>query len=142
MRLTDRNIDRLCIACAIAELPRTFQHAVVVSRALRVRYLWIDSLCILQDNHSDWAFEANKMNMLYSNSHCNISASHAGDSSEGLFRHRVPDLCQENKVSLCHDTRCLLDNPHHAYYVTDIRLLMNSVERCKLNKRGWVLQEK
>ena len=35
---------------SFAELPKTFQDAIVVSRALRVQYLWIDSLCIIQDD--------------------------------------------------------------------------------------------
>ena len=35
-------------------LPKTFQDAVVVTRALGLRYLWIDSLCIIQDDEGDW----------------------------------------------------------------------------------------
>src|SRR5436305_14453620 len=35
-------------------LPKTFQDAIVVTRRLGYQYLWIDSLCIVQDSHRDW----------------------------------------------------------------------------------------
>jgi hypothetical protein len=36
------------------KLPKTFQNAITVSRQLGIRFLWIDSLCILQDDTDDW----------------------------------------------------------------------------------------
>lgn len=35
----------------ITELPQTFHDAIEVCRALNIRYLWIDSLCIIQNDH-------------------------------------------------------------------------------------------
>ncbi|KAH7370060.1 hypothetical protein BKA65DRAFT_386907, partial [Rhexocercosporidium sp. MPI-PUGE-AT-0058] len=42
-------------------LPATFRDAVVITRLLGVKYLWIDSLCIIQDQLSDWEHESAKM---------------------------------------------------------------------------------
>ena len=42
-------------------LPKTFQDAITVTRKLGFQYLWIDSLCILQDVLEDWEIEASKM---------------------------------------------------------------------------------
>lgn len=35
-------------------LPPTFRDAVVLTGALNIRYLWIDCLCIIQDDIGDW----------------------------------------------------------------------------------------
>ena len=66
------------------ELPRTFQDAIEITRKLGYRYLWIDSLCIVQDDEQDWAHEAGLMAKVYSHSSCTLSALSSHDSSEGL----------------------------------------------------------
>ena len=70
------------------ELPRTFQHAIQMTRRLGIRYIWIDSLCIIQDDNEDWQREAPLMEKVYGNSYCNIAAADAKNSTEGLFRSR------------------------------------------------------
>jgi hypothetical protein len=45
-------------ALSLASLPRTFRDAVTLTRRLNFRYLWIDSLCIIQDDSDDWARES------------------------------------------------------------------------------------
>jgi hypothetical protein len=47
-------------------LPPTFRDAVIVTRQLKCQFLWIDSLCIIQGSHSDWAIESAKMQAYYS----------------------------------------------------------------------------
>lgn len=66
------------------ELPRTFRDAIEVTRKLGHRYLWIDSLCIVQDDEQDWAHEAGLMAKVYSHSTCTLSALSSEDSSKGL----------------------------------------------------------
>lgn len=66
------------------ELPRTFQDAIEITRKLGHRYLWIDSLCIVQDDEQDWAHEAGLMAKVYSHSLCTLSALSAKDSTQGL----------------------------------------------------------
>ena len=72
------------------ELPKTFQDAVVITRALNVRYLWIDSICICEVDDEDWERESAKMAAVYSNSYLTIAASHAKDNSVGCFNFRAP----------------------------------------------------
>jgi len=76
-----------CPVFQSSELPETFRDAVQVTRELGIRYLWIDSLCIIQDKHDcrDWYHEANLMDKVYLHSYCNISAADANDSTGGLF---------------------------------------------------------
>lgn len=56
-----------------------------MTRALDVRYLWIDSLSIVQDDHEDWRRECETMGLVYRNALVTISAADATDSTQGLF---------------------------------------------------------
>ena len=58
-----------------------------ISLRLGIKYIWIDSLCIIQegDEMKDWVHEASLMQQVYSNSTINISALGATDGSKGLF---------------------------------------------------------
>lgn len=67
----------------LATIPLTFRDAVEITRSLRIRYLWIDSLCIIQDDEEDWNREASKMGSIYENATITLAAAHALDSSEG-----------------------------------------------------------
>ncbi|ORY09011.1 heterokaryon incompatibility protein-domain-containing protein, partial [Clohesyomyces aquaticus] len=67
----------------ISSLPKTFRDAVAITRLLNLRYLWIDSLCIIQDDRNDWSMEAPRMGAFYSGAHLVIAASGARDSTEG-----------------------------------------------------------
>jgi Heterokaryon incompatibility protein (HET) len=73
-------------------LPKTFQDALEVTRYFGVRYLWIDSLCILQDSQDDWRRESALTGQIYQDSYCNIAAMTAQDPTEGLFFHRKTAL--------------------------------------------------
>jgi len=42
-------------------MPLTFQHAIIFTRRLGFRHIWIDSLCIIQDSKPDWEEQAAKM---------------------------------------------------------------------------------
>jgi hypothetical protein len=70
----------------VASLPRTFKEAVTVCQRLNIVYLWIDSLCIIQDSDSDWRVQAASMAGIYANAYLTIAAASARDPSQGLFR--------------------------------------------------------
>lgn len=72
----------------IMELPLTFRDAIAVARVLDIRYIWIDSLCIIQDDEDDWSMQSSQMAAIYSNAFLTIAASSAKDGSAGLFRTR------------------------------------------------------
>lgn len=75
-------------------LPATFRDAVRVTQFLGLQYLWIDSLCIVQDSADDWNFESLTMADVYRGSYLNIAASASSDASQGLFRDRsITNIC-------------------------------------------------
>ena len=78
-------------------IPTTFADAIQITRAIGIRYLWIDSLCIIQDSVEDWQKEASLMDHVYEHAWCNIAATKARNSSEGLFSDRDPSTVRPVK---------------------------------------------
>jgi hypothetical protein len=68
-----------------ASLTRTFQDAIDFTRRLGIDYLWIDSMCIIQDDAQDWLKEASMMFSVYNNAHVTLVGVHASDGSGGLY---------------------------------------------------------
>jgi hypothetical protein len=67
------------------QMPVTFHDAFTVTRALGYRYIWIDALCIIQDDPQDLNMEMAKMGDIYHNSTVTIFAGKGPHSSSGLF---------------------------------------------------------
>lgn len=59
------------------KLPSTFQDAITVTRRLGIAYIWIDSLCIVQDDAQDWEREAAKMALIFESAYLTIAATAA-----------------------------------------------------------------
>lgn len=59
----------------LTDLPANYRDAVIVTRTLGLKYLWIDSLCIVQDDAADWEREAALMGSIYHNSTVTVMAA-------------------------------------------------------------------
>lgn len=84
-KLTIETLDSFQHALPFTDLPANFQDAITISRELGIHYLWIDSLCILQDSQDDWIREANNMGNIYQYSSLTISATTASGSNIGIL---------------------------------------------------------
>ncbi|KAM7219236.1 Heterokaryon incompatibility protein (HET) domain containing protein [Rhypophila decipiens] len=67
------------------QLPKAFQDTVAVARALGIRYVWIDSLCIIQDDSADWAHESSRMADVYRRSYLTVAPAWADSPFSGCF---------------------------------------------------------
>ncbi|KAE9368337.1 HET-domain-containing protein [Stipitochalara longipes BDJ] len=67
----------------VSELPQTFRDAINIARQLSVPYIWIDSMCIIQDSNEDWEKEAADMTSVYSEAFLTIAATSSTNSNEG-----------------------------------------------------------
>ncbi|KAF2262936.1 HET-domain-containing protein, partial [Lojkania enalia] len=70
-------------------LPKTFQDAIAYARSLNINKIWIDSLCIIQDDMTDWAKQSALMAKIYRNAILTISATAAQGPNSGLFREQM-----------------------------------------------------
>ncbi|KAH8893584.1 HET-domain-containing protein [Thozetella sp. PMI_491] len=71
------------LSCTLADLPRTVRHAMIVCRDIGVRYLWVDALCIVQDDQTKMD-QINKMNRVYEDAFATIVAAFGEDADAGL----------------------------------------------------------
>jgi hypothetical protein len=83
-----------------SELPRTFQDAVLVTRSLGIKYLWIDSLCIIQDDVEDWQTESGKMADVYSDAYLVIGANRSFDCNGGFLDPQNRTLSESRKIAI------------------------------------------
>lgn len=88
VRTTKATIEQMKRGIPWASLSKTFQDAIILTRKLGVQYIWIDSLCIIQDDKFDWETESATMAAVYQNAYLTIAASLAADGSGGCFSTR------------------------------------------------------
>jgi hypothetical protein len=91
-RTTKESLNAHKRSITIRELPKTFRDAIVITRRFGVQYLWIDSLCFIQDDPADWDYESSQMGSVYANSYLTIAASSSTDDEGGCFPSRVQGL--------------------------------------------------
>ncbi|KAI1743163.1 heterokaryon incompatibility protein-domain-containing protein [Xylaria scruposa] len=118
----------------MGSLPKTFQDAIHITRGLGVLQLWIDSLCIIQDDKDDWNRESQLMEQVFSSAYCTLAATCAGGFDDGFLKNRP----ERQYVTMRGP-----DGDSSAYYVCEpIDDFNNHVDQSELNRRGWVLQER
>ncbi|KAF2473392.1 HET-domain-containing protein [Lindgomyces ingoldianus] len=139
---TQANIPGLKKGITLDVLPRTFQDAVFLTRKLGIQYLWIDSLCICQDDGPDWERESAKMASIYANAYITIAASAAKDDSEGLFSQRS----RPNYVSFEYTRNNGLSGKVYAFLIPLEEAAWPGTiceqDKEPLSSRGWTLQER
>ncbi|KAK0648736.1 hypothetical protein B0T16DRAFT_456196 [Cercophora newfieldiana] len=114
----------------LKDLPATFRDAVLTTRALHVRYLWIDSICIIQGPGGDFDVEAKNMERVFSLAYFVLAASRAYNQFDGFLGPRP----RRGHVTL-------LDRKSPFYICEFIDDFKGDVLDSHLNQRGWVLQE-
>lgn len=72
------------------KLPQTLRDAVEVCRAMEVRYIWIDALCIIQGDNDDWEKESATMAQVYSGAYLTICAMQGDSCLSGFLKRPVP----------------------------------------------------
>jgi len=156
LMLTSANIDNLCTPHSLSEklplgkqLPQTIRDAMQVTKTLGYRYLWVDRLCIIQDDQVQKPKNITAMAGIYSNASMTIIADN-GDDAQGL-----PGISSTTSTSRRHCRR--RRRPFNIlYFPEDIQLVLDdsnlpiaattttgeSEAKTKTyNSRGWTLQE-
>ncbi|UKZ47806.1 hypothetical protein TrVGV298_002036 [Trichoderma virens] len=116
---------------------KLFRHAMYVTKCLGIRYLWIDSMCIMQDDDSEKAKEIALMGEIYYNSSLNISATDSTSGADGLIFQR--DVL---KTTPCQITLQLPGSDEALDLVAFHNKVLVESDEGELNRRGWVMQER
>lgn len=146
LELKTTNMDDLVQEIPMQYLSKAARDAILVTRNLGVKYLWIDSLCIIQDSEDDWMKEAALMADIYENSVCTIAAAgEATVSDEAAFAAQnrlIYNVCRlagssNNGVYVLGNT-----TPGFNGYGLEGTNESSLVQHSDLLSRGWVYQER
>ena len=124
------------VAIPQESLCKTFQDAIYVAKFCGFEYLWIDSLCIVQDDEIDWRLESALMSSIYGNADLNIAASGAVDGSQGLFFERP--MCHLRRYR----TSTVLHGHRKMYDFRDGCAYSRCTSSQPLSTRAWAVQER
>ena len=137
--LTSHNLSSLLSDIPIQALPKTFQDAIKVTRRMGHSYIWIDSLCIIQDSREHWEKESAIMGDIYRSSAFTIAALGATNGDSGCFKTRNPLCFQPFKFEAGPGRYDYLSSERerksfkYTGYGTNVE---------PLHERGWVVQER
>ncbi|KAF5977560.1 hypothetical protein FBULB1_6492 [Fusarium bulbicola] len=138
-KTTATNLDIRLRGFTVSDLSKTIQDAILLTRLMSFRYLWVDAICIIQGPTGDFCSESPRMGDYYSNAACCISASVAKDSREGFLTERPLARFPMDDISIKianHNTGYTRFKDRH-----DDRSLVSNIHGSPLAKRGWCLQE-
>jgi hypothetical protein len=144
-----KNVEQMLSSITLDRLPKTFRDAILIARRLGFQYVWIDSLCILQDSHADWSNESTQMRRYNQGNVLTIAADRASGDHEGFLE---PHLSSEDPVELpfmggfdeiyrrqlFRGRQSLL--PYSSFFVSTSNGGLTS-QRQPLARRAWTLQE-
>lgn len=142
-RTVSTNFESMLAGIPIDSVPRNFQDAIEIVRALGLRYLWIDALCIIQDSASDWEAEAARMQEVYGSAYLTLAGTSAISSIDGFIARSVwpfPVLRMNRHVE---DSASSQDSVYFRYqpeFATYSRA--EAIDNSVWNTRGWTFQER
>jgi hypothetical protein len=140
-KTTLANIHEYKRAIPFDALPRTFQDAITVTRLLDVPYLWLDCLCIVQDDVSDWQQEAAKMASIFENAVCTITAASAENCHAGLgISAPLPPAAQFELPTAANPSTTTVSR-FSSRRRGELPRPRDHYRQSLLHTRGWILQE-
>ena len=139
IKLLQSNISSFKEGFLFSELSKTFKEAIHLVRRLKIPFIWIDSLCIIQDSTEDWLKESSLMYQVYSNALLNIAATASDDGQGGLFNERNPLRAQNLILPISWRN----DKTHRGHHIAiDTKMWVAADEASPLLNRGWACQER
>jgi hypothetical protein len=139
---TRTNLEVYRESILIEDLPKSFQDAIIVTRRLGLRYLWIDALSICQDDGPEWERESSMMASIYADAYLVIAATGTTNDHQGLFFSRTLPVYESFEYSKNGVTGTI-----NAFAISkDGRAAEKSIycdmHEQPLSARSWVLQER
>ncbi|PLN86503.1 HET-domain-containing protein [Aspergillus taichungensis] len=133
------------------DLPTTIVDAMLLVESLGERYLWVDGLCIIEDDEGDKTQNVNTMDIIYGKSFATIMAIHGTDANAGLPgvrpNSRTPQHMESIRVSrmyrdhLGYEAGLSSDTTEDITVVATPTPLELALEASTWKSRGWIFQE-
>jgi hypothetical protein len=148
LKTTTGNISDHIRGIRTKDIPRTILDAIAVTKAMGLRYLWVDALCIIQDDEYDWQNESVRMFQVYENAYFTIAAARGSNSYSGFLEPRINPTSVTIAFQSTFDRNVTgeyqLSPAHFPYhmelYSKEARYQLD-VETSDWQSRGWTFQE-
>ncbi|KAF2730144.1 HET-domain-containing protein, partial [Polyplosphaeria fusca] len=138
---TTKTFDSLKKEIAYESMPAVFQDFIRVARELSIDYIWIDSVCIIQDDMDDWAEEATKMAEIYENASIVVAASSAPNPGASFLRNWTYSPLPAIPLNLAESgSKFIARGKLNCGFHASTRSHEEEIDL--LDSRGWTLQEK
>lgn len=124
-------------------LPKTIADAIKVTQAFEINHLWVDALCIVQDDDEDKAREVGQMSLIYSQATVTILASRSNSASDGFLHCRHGKECH-GKAERSYPTKWDFRLPYRTQSGEQGSIIMtepNPGDVEPLDTRAWAFQE-
>jgi len=146
---TKASLTQMKQGLPLESFPKTFRETLLVARGLGIQYVWIDCLCLVQDDPVEWQTDSVKMADIYGNSYLTIAATLARNAHDGLFYNAAHDGAGPFEINpalvnkLGNDCRLFaselpIDGQSAGYYSTRSRRQEHGLA---LHSRAWAHQE-
>ncbi|RKL28176.1 hypothetical protein BFJ72_g12636 [Fusarium proliferatum] len=138
---TKENIGyRMASGIEVTGLPKSIQDLIEVTRQIGLRYLWLDALCIVQDDTDDAKHQFNSIAEFYKQADILISAASASDCGEGFLQSRIVDRCYGAIFELPYEWKVDGHEIQGSLLLSEMDL-NGSTDNDPVHKRIWTFQE-
>ncbi|KAI3325777.1 HET-domain-containing protein [Xylariaceae sp. AK1471] len=121
------------------DLSATFNEAIWMTRRLEIDYIWIDSLCIVQDDADDWERESAQMASIYHNAYLTLAATRSSSGADGLFT-TTPDFEVSGTTPTGEDYYLIFRQKIE--HEPEFNWIAHTITRFPLMTRAWAFQER
>lgn len=134
-RTAQHNLDERTTPFPLSTLPPTLKDAVLLTRSIGIKYLWIDAICIVQDDETEWETEAQKMMQYYGHARVTIVPIHANSADSGM------KVGQNPPFSRAFSGPWTVDSGSNLILTNLTFGAREAVRKSAWNQRGWTYQE-
>lgn len=149
-KTTSQNVEDLLVPGGIGRvlqrLPKAVQNAIALTRLLGLRYIWVDTLCIVQDSPESWRLNARSMDVIYGNAELTICAADGNGADHGLEALFQPSGgAAHRSYRPASDQQIIIQYPGKDEVILELLLSWPSetyVACSRWNQRAWTFQER
>ncbi|POS70842.1 hypothetical protein DHEL01_v210766 [Diaporthe helianthi] len=130
------NIETFRLGIQVRDLASTFRDAIKMTEWLGFRYIWIDSLCIIQDSLTDWEVQSSLMASVYGSTELVLAASIASSTEEGFLKVERTGY-RETSLKISGNKKSVLNLKYRLLNPIDVFPMLEPLEY-----RAWALEER
>ncbi|KAI1090929.1 HET-domain-containing protein [Rostrohypoxylon terebratum] len=141
VQLMRDNVTNLGNGIPVARLPKSLQDAAWFTHEIGLKHLWIDALCIIQDDIEDKVHEISRMELYYGQSTVTICAASSAKCSDGFLTRHTEDVARYKFGPIQLRAKTSTGTSGFVQAVAEVDYFNIQKPPEPITSRGWTLQE-